>query len=143
MKTISSLVLFKYSENMLIENSPINVEFIMLFCACMYLTHILALDGPFFHIYYFSSWWYFSCMLWIPHFLVLHGLKHMLFSNVLIWNTFGTTLWTIYLFGSKMEMNFTTLILLEVKMIQSLVNLLYKYTLVQVVMFIQVWTWLW
>ncbi len=48
------------------------------------------------------------------------------FNLEYIWHHFVT----IYLFENEMEMNFTTLILLEIKMIQSLANLLYKYTLV-------------
>jgi hypothetical protein len=117
---------------MMIENSPINVEYIMLFCACVYLTHILALDG-----FFFSHILFFLHVVDSPFFGAPWLEAHVIFKGFnleYIWHHFVS----IYLFGSKMEMNFATLILLEVKMIQSLVNLLYKYTLVQVVMFIQV-----
>jgi len=112
---------------MVIENSPINVESIMLFCACMYLTHILALDDLFFpHILFFFLMIFFLHVVDSPFFGAPWLEAHVIFKcfNLgYIWHHFVT----IYLFGSKMEMNFTTLILVEVKMIQSLVNLLYKY----------------
>ncbi len=90
----------------------------------MYLTHILAFDGIFFsHILFFLMIIFFLHVVdspffgapWLEANVVFKG-----FNLEYIWHHFVT----IYLFGNEMEKNFTTLILLEVKMIQSLANLL-------------------